>query len=217
MSNTFPPPDPATLAGASSEHRDDRITAAFAASAAFTALAGAACGLVWGGIGGRIAMRVVLLTSSEHVRGLTSDDGFEIGTISGATVFLLIFTAILGGIVGLGVGILRMVTSGPTWVVALGTGVATAASGGASIVHTDGVDFRFLDPLWLTVGLFVLIPGLWGASVIVVTEQLLRSKHLADLPPAVRRRYWGATGWALLTAFTIIGTRDLVADITTLT
>jgi hypothetical protein len=217
MSNTFPPPDPATLPSANTERRDASIPAAFAASAGFTALAGAACGLVWGGIGGRIAMRVVFLTSSEHVRGVTSDDGFEIGTISGATVFLLIFTTILGGIVGLGIGILRMVTSGPTWAVALGTGVATAAFGGASIVHTDGVDFRFLDPLWLTVGLFVLIPGLWGASVIVVIERLLRSNHLADLPVAVRRRYWGATGWAFLSALTIIGTRDLVADITTLT
>jgi hypothetical protein len=217
MNNTFPPPEPATLAGANSERREESITAAFAASAAITALAGAACGLVWGGIGGRIAMRVVFLTSSEHVRGLTSDDGFEIGTISGATVFLLIFTTILGGIAGIGVGILRMVTSGPTWAVALGTGVATAVSVGASIVHTDGVDFRFLDPLWLTVGLFVLIPGLWGASVIVVIEQLLRSNHLADLPVAVRRRYWGATGWITLAAMTIIGTRDLITDITTLT
>jgi hypothetical protein len=217
MSNTFPPPDPETLVGPSSAHRDESITAAFAASAAMSALAGAASGLVWGGIGGRIAMRVVFLTSSEHVRGLTSDDGFEIGTISGATVFLLIFTTILGGIAGLGVGIIRMVTSGPTWAVALGTAVATAAFVGASIVHTDGVDFRFLDPLWLTVGLFVLIPGLWGASVIVVSERLLHSHHLIGLPVHVRRRYWGASGWIVLSGITIIGTRNLVADITTLT
>jgi hypothetical protein len=216
MSNGFPPPDPATRIGPSSVHHDESITAAFAASAAITAVAGAACGLVWGGIGGRVAMRVVFLTSSEHVRGLTSDDGFEIGTISGATVFLLIFTTILGGIAGLGVGILRMVTSGPMWAVALGTGVATAAFAGAAIVHTDGVDFRFLDPLSLTVGLFVLIPGLWGASVIVVAEQLLRSKRLTGLPVHVRHRYWGAAGWVLLTGITIIGTRGLVADITTL-
>jgi hypothetical protein len=217
MTNTFPPPDPETLVGPNSVHRDESITAAFVASAAITALAGAASGLVWGGIGGRIAMRVIFLTSSEHVRGLTSDDGFEIGTISAATVFLLIFTTILGGIAGLGVGILRMVTFGPTWAVASGTSLATAALVGGSIVHTDGVDFRFLDPLWLTVGLFVLIPGLWGATVVVVTEQLLRSNHLTGLPVHVRHRYWGATGWALLTGITIIGTRDLVADITTLT
>ncbi len=217
MNDALPPPDPAPPVGPGSAPGDESITAAFAASAAISALAGAASGLVWGGIGGRAAMRVVFLTSSEHVRGLTSDDGFEIGTISGATIFLLIFATILGGIAGLGVGILRMVTFGPTWAVALGTGVATAAFAGAAIVHTDGVDFRYLDPLWLTVGLFVLIPGLWGSSVIIVTEQLLRSDHLSGFPVHVRRRYWGATGWVLLTSITIIGMRGLVGDITTLT
>ena len=153
------------------------MLAAFGASAGIAGAVGAAAGLVWGGIGGRIAMRVVFLTSNEHVRGLTSDDGFEIGTFSGATIFLLIVTTILGAIAGFGVGIIRMVTSGPTWAVAIGTSLATASFVGASIVHTDGVDFRFLDPLWLTVGLFVLIPGLWGATVVVVTERLLRSHH----------------------------------------
>lgn len=217
MTNTFPPPDPAGRVGPNPVHRDDGTAAAFAASAGITALAGAAAGLVWGGIGGRVAMRIVFLTSSEHVRGVTSDDGFEIGTISGATVFLLIFTTILGAIAGVGVGILRMVTSGPVWSVALGTAVATAALGGASIVHTDGVDFRFLDPLWLTVGLFVLIPGLWGATVVLSTERLLRSELLPGLPARINRRYWGAIGWMLITALTIIGTRDLVADIATLT
>lgn len=150
MSKAFPPPDPETLAGPNSAHRDESITAAFAVSAAITALAGAAFGLVWGGIGGRIAMRVALLTSSEHVRGLTSDDGFEIGTISAATVFLL-------------------------------------------------------------------IPGLWGASVIVVTERVLHPRHLTGLPVHVHHRYFGAIGWVLITGITMIGARDLVADISTLT
>lgn len=189
---------------------------AFVVSAAICASVGAACGLVWGGIGGRIAMRVVFLTSSENVRGLTSDDGFEIGTISGATVFLLIFTTILGGIAGLGVGIVRMVTSGPTWALAIGMGVATATSVGAAIVHTDGVDFRFLDPLWLTIGLFVLLPGLWGASVVVATEGLLRSERMTGLPVHIHRRYRGAIGWIVLTGVTFIGARDLISDVAAL-
>src|SRR4051812_30979607 len=174
MSSASPPPDPAQVA-ASSPGSDDNVVAAFAASGVIAGAAGAVAGLVWGGIGGRIAMRVVVLTSDDHVRGVTSDDGFEIGTISSATMFLLVFAAILGGIAGFGVGIIRMVTSGPVWAVAIGVALAAAAFAGAGIVHTDGVDFRLLDPLWLTVGLFVLIPGLWGATVVVATERLLRS------------------------------------------
>ena len=83
-------------------------------------------------------------------------------------------------------------------------------------MHTDGVDFRLLDPLWLTVGLFVLIPALWGATVVVVTERLLR-RYTTDLPLLVHRRYWGATGWMLLVGITAIGIRGLIADIATLT
>ena len=53
---------------------------------------------------------------------------------------------------GFVVGIVRMVTSGPTWAVALGISLASASFAGAIIVHTDGVDFRLLEPLWLTQG-----------------------------------------------------------------
>lgn len=162
-------------------------------------------------------MRIVLLTSSDNVRGVTSDDGFEIGTISAATIFLLIFTTILGAIAGFAYGLVRMFTAGPTWAVSFGTGVAAASIGGAVIVHTDGVDFRFLEPLWLTVGLFVLIPGLWGASIVVVTERILRSRFMTGLPPQVHRRYVGAVGWLTLAAITALGIRDLVADIGALT
>jgi hypothetical protein len=45
---------------------------------------------------------------------------------------------------------------------------------GAVIVHTDGVDFRLLGPTWLTIGLFVAIPGAYAALLTVVTERLLR-------------------------------------------
>jgi hypothetical protein len=190
---------------------------AFGASVGIAAGVGAAAGLVWGGIGGRIAMRVVFLTSNERVRGLTSDDGFEIGTFSGATFALLILTTVVGGMAGFGVGIIRMVTSGPTWAVAIGTAVASASIAGAIIVHTDGVDFRLLDPLWLTVGLFVLIPGLWGATVVVATEGLMRSDLGKGLPTRVHRRYWGAIGWMFLVAITTIGIHGLVEDVTTLT
>ena len=33
---------------------------------------------------------------------------------------------------------------------------------GSSLVHTDGVDFRLLRPLWLAIAFFVLIPAVFG-------------------------------------------------------
>ena len=44
--------------------------------------AGAIAGLLIGGIGGRLAMLLLRLTSDEIVLGLTSDDGFEIGVVT---------------------------------------------------------------------------------------------------------------------------------------
>jgi hypothetical protein len=189
--------------------------AAFAASGVVAAAVGAGAGLVWGGIGGRIAMRVIFLTSDNSVGGLTSDDGFEIGTLSTSTMVLVIICTLLGGMAGFGVGVIRMITSGPTWAVAVGLSLASAAFAGARIVHTDGVDFRVLDPLWLTVGLFVLIPGLWGATSVLLTERVLRA-DIDGLPTRVHRRYWGATGWVLLVGITTIWTRNLLTDISTL-
>jgi hypothetical protein len=216
MSTPLPPsPDPVGIASRTSG--DDSVILAVVTSAGIGCACGAASGLLWGGVGGRIAMRIVMLTSSDAVRGVTSDDGFEIGTFSGATVFLLIFTTILGAIAGCIYGLIRMITAGPTWAVAAAVTVATAAAGGAGIVHVDGIDFRFLEPLWLTAGLFVLIPGMWALTVVLATEHLLRPDGpLPDLPGRIHRRVWGATGWVLLGGLTVIGLDDLVSDITRL-
>lgn len=213
----LPPPDPTTVVLPVPAGAEGGPILGVVVSAAIGILAGGISGLVWGGVGGRIAMRLVLLTSDDHVRGLTSDDGFEIGTVSVATIFLLILTTILGGFAGFVYGLIRMVTAGPTWALAAGTAIAAAALGGGALVHSDGIDFRVLEPLWLTVGLFVLIPGLWGVTIVVVSERLLRSDHLTRFAPVVHRRYWRPSGWVLLAALTAIGVRDLVGDIRTLT
>jgi hypothetical protein len=54
--------------------------------------AGMLAGLVVGGIGGRVAMFTLRVTSSSRVTGIESDDGFRIGQISTATFFLLLIT-----------------------------------------------------------------------------------------------------------------------------
>jgi hypothetical protein len=41
------------------------------------------------------------------------------------------------------------------------------------LVHVDGVDFRILDPTWLSISLFVLIPGLYAGAVTLLVERWL--------------------------------------------
>src|SRR5205809_456711 len=62
---------------------------------------GFSMGAVVGGIGGRLAMLVLRLTSDSSLHGLKTDDGFIIGRFSGDSLFLLGFTSALGGLGGI--------------------------------------------------------------------------------------------------------------------
>lgn len=189
-----------------------------ATTAVMASLAGAISGFVWGGVGGRIAMRVVFLTSDDSVRGVTSDDGFKVGELSLLTIELLILTGVLGAIAGAMFGLLRFLIAGPQWLVATGVGLATALAAGAGIVHTGGIDFTVLGPLWLTVGLFVLIPGIWGVSVVILTDFLLESPAVSAPTPTdqIDSGLFGAIGWLILLGLMILGISDLASDISQL-
>jgi hypothetical protein len=182
---------------------------ATALSVAVSVGAGAVLGVLWGGLGGRIAMRVMFLTSDERLRGLTSDDGFEIGVISTASIFLVMLCGFLGLYAGVLVGLVRMITAGPPAVVGAAVTIATGLAAGAAIVHVDGVDFRFLEPLWLAVALFTLLPAAWAASVMFAAHKFG--------PPALDRARWGVVGWLIIVPVAALGATDLISDIQRLT
>jgi hypothetical protein len=129
-------------------------------------------GLLVAGVGGRIAMLILRLTSSPTLHGLETDDGFTIGRVSGETGFLLTLTAVIGAIGGLAYLAVR------AWVPARWrpavSGLAAGAIGGASILRPDGLDFVLLEPLPLAVAMFVAIPAAFGVVVSVRIERRLR-------------------------------------------
>ena len=63
----------------------------------------------------------------------------------------------------------------------------TAALGGATFVHADGIDYALLDPLWLAIAFFVALPALAGLSVAWLVERL-EARGSAVPPPPRRRR-----------------------------
>jgi len=198
------------------------VAAGSAASLVMGVVAGGLAGFVWGGVGGRIAMRVIFLTSNERVRGLTSDDGFEIGRMSVDSLFLLISLTVVGAFLGGGYGVLRMFLQGPVWLLSGGMAVMVGAAGGALVVNADGIDFRLLEPLSLAAAMFVALPALWGATVPVVTEGLLSIRKLfPQRPVGVDAKPFGRVGsllgWGAILALTVLGVVDLVDDLTRLT
>ncbi|MEX1009536.1 MAG: hypothetical protein WD271_17095 [Acidimicrobiia bacterium] len=165
-------------------------------------LRGLACGAVIGGLGGRLAMFVLRLTSDSSLHGLKTDDDFEIGKFSTDTIFLVLFTALLGGVFG----ILYLAIRG--WLPERGRpalyGVFCGAVGGAIIVSPGGTDFTELSPLLLAIAFFVLIPAVYGVAVSAWMERSLRSGP-------VRVSGWRWLGFVPLLLLAFTGPFALVA------
>ena len=136
---------------------------------------GIPAGVILVGFGSRVAMFILRLTSPDHVRGVTSDDGFVIGQVTLAGTYSLLA---LGAVVGvIGAAAYQLVAPwliGPTWFRRLTTGLASAAVGGSMLIHADGVDFTLLQPTWLAIGLFIALPGLFGTLIGPVVDAVSR-------------------------------------------
>lgn len=128
------------------------------------AAAGGLGGLLIGGVGGRLAMFVLRLTSDDSVRGIRSDDDFIIGRFDlTSTLSLLAVTMIMGSVVGLIVVLGRPFF--PKRGMPFAWALAGAITGGAILISADGVDFTLLEPHLLAVAMFIAIPAV-GAGLI---------------------------------------------------
>ncbi len=138
-------------------------------------VAGMPAGALLVGLGSRVAMLVLRITSPDRVRGVTSDDDFTIGQVTlGGTYNLLALGAAVGII---GAGAYRLVAPwliGPIWFRHVTTGLASGAVVGSMLIHADGIDFTLLQPTWLAIGLFVALPGLFGTFVGVAVDSVSR-------------------------------------------
>lgn len=129
-------------------------------------VAGIPVGVVVAGLGSRLAMLLLRLTSPDAVRGVQSDDGFTIGRLTLAGTYnLLVLGAAIGIIGAAAYQWVRPWLLGPWWfrrlTIALGAGVVV----GSMLLHADGIDFTVLKPTWLAIGLFIALPALFGLAI----------------------------------------------------
>ncbi|MFN0092123.1 MAG: hypothetical protein ACKVWR_17930 [Acidimicrobiales bacterium] len=149
-------------------------------------VAGIPTGVLVAGLGSRLAMLVLGLTSPDSVVGVTSDDGFEIGRFTlGGTYNLLMLGAVVGVIGAAAYRAVQPWLLGPNWFRRLTVAAGSGAVVGSMLIHADGIDFRVLKPTWLAVGLFVALPALFGAVLGVVVDRV----SAIAVPPGWRR--WG--------------------------
>lgn len=71
---------------------------------------------------------------------------------------------------------------GPDWFRLLSISLGPAVVIGAIVVHTDGVDFNLLEPVWLAAVLFVGVPGAYCALLHLLAVRVLRADRRLPRP-----------------------------------
>jgi hypothetical protein len=136
-------------------------------------IAGFVAGLVVGGAGSRLAMRILALTSDEFVRGAGTEAGATIGEITlEGTLFLLVAGSILGILGGILYTALRSLVPGSGAMRGLLFGLLLLALTGRFLVDPNNPDFVILSPAPLAVAMFAALPVLYGLMMVPLAERL---------------------------------------------
>ena len=157
-------------------------------------ISGAIVGIVVGGLGGRVVMRVAAILHPDAVGALT-ENGNRIGDITmGGTLFLVLFGLISCAIAGVLWVIVSPWIPGHTGVRALLTAGIAIATGTPELIIGRNPDFVILDHDPRVVALLVALVGLIGLSIALLDSWLDRR-----LPHAVTGRKGPAVFYATVT------------------
>ena len=157
-------------------------------------ISGAIVGIVVGGLGGRVVMRVAAILHPDAVGALT-ENGNRIGDITmGGTLFLVLFGLISCAIAGVLWVIVSPWIPGQTGVRALLTAGIAIATGTPLLIIGRNPDFVILDHDPVVVALLVALVGLIGLSIALLDSWLDRR-----LPHAVTGRKGPAVFYATVT------------------
>jgi hypothetical protein len=166
------------------------------------ALAGIWTGVVVAGIGSRLAMLILRLTSHPRVIGIQSDDDFTIGRFTFFGTYNLLVLGAAFGVIGAALyQWVRPWLIGPQWFRYVTVGLACGAVVGSMLIHADGIDFRALTPTWLAIALFIALPFLFGVAIGWTVDRLDREGSFARRG---RARFVVAAISALLFPLTLI-------------
>lgn len=154
---------------------------------AIMAASGVVAGVLAAGAGGRIAMRVLALTSSD-LRGTITEGGAVIGDITiGGTASFIFFVGLTSGLLsGALYGLLfALLPRGRAGGLLLGVTLLVLAGSRIEPLRADNIDFVLVGPDWLSVLLFVSLALFQGMLVVAVAGRL--SGGALPVWPAGRR------------------------------
>lgn len=138
------------------------------------AFVGLVVGGLIGGVGGRLAMRLLVLTSDDRLDGAITDDEAVVNqfTLSG-TIGLIFFLALGGAAIAwLYVGARRSLPASMRWRSAIWAGLLWSVMA-SQVFDPEGFDFTLLTPVWLGVLMFSAIFLAVGALVPIGVERAI--------------------------------------------
>lgn len=124
-------------------------------------------------VGGRLVMRVLAAANPEETGQMTGD-GFAVGAVTVGGTLQVLLAAVQLSLFGAALYlVIRPLLLGPMWLristVSLGVGVAF----GALLTEPGSFDFSALEPAWLPILLFTLLPALHVVVFAVIAERWL--------------------------------------------
>ncbi len=146
-------------------------------------LSGIVVGIVVGGLGSRLVMRLSALAADSFVQGVTTSNGNRVGEITvGGTIALIVFGGVFTGIFG---GVLY--ASLRPWLAPFGRwrglifGLGVLALGGSLILDAANSDFVILRPPLLNVAMFAALFPIFGIALVPVFDRTLRALEKRSL------------------------------------
>ena len=171
----------------------------------FGLLGGIAAGLLVGGIGGRLIMRVLAMVNEA---GVITDNGNISGEITvGGTFRLIIIVGLGTGVIGgFGYVMIRRWLPGRGLLKGVAFGLVLLCFSGTNhpilkpLFNGENADFELFDPRQLSVGLFALLFLLYGVVLSLIVE-----RHDRYVPPLFTRPLITALGYLLVAGLCAYG------------
>lgn len=170
-----------------SEPAREPIELVLARALATASLAGFAAGMIAGGAGSRLAMRITAVAAGSADQGAITEFEATVGEITaGGTIFLIL----AGGLVGVFGGLIylamrRWLADAGRWK-GLAFGLLLYAIFGAAIIRGDNPDFHLFGPPALNIAMFASMFVVFGLLVAPLFDWVGRM-GLALPPPSLRR------------------------------
>ena len=161
-------------------------------------VSGIVAGLLVGGFGSRLMMRIMAATSSPAAQGMLTEAGEVVGEVTkGGTTGLLIFVGLGFGLVGaFGYALLVRFLPRRAWASGLVFGLLVlGVFARRDPLSPDNSDFAILSPLPLAVAMIVGLFVLYGMTLAALTARLERAYPPLEKKPSRCSRMSRCCSW----------------------